>query len=86
MQNDNFMEEQIDNIENLMGTNIKIRTLDGEFQVKIDVEKKVQELKRKIEDVLRVINKNLDFESSYKQTEVNFQREIIEGHRRFEFL
>jgi len=86
MQNDNFIEEQIDNIENLMGTNIKIRTLDGEFQVKIDVEKKVQELKRKIEDVCLVINKFIDFESPYKQTEINFQREIIKGQRRFEFL
>lgn len=78
MQNDNFLEEQIDNIENSMGTNIKIRTLDGEFQVKINIENKVEELKRKIEDVCSINNNLIDFESPDKQTEANFQRKIIE--------
>jgi hypothetical protein len=51
MQEDNFLNEQIENINSALGTNIKIRTLDGEFQVQINFDNKVEELKKKIEDV-----------------------------------
>jgi hypothetical protein len=51
MQDENFLNEQLENINSAFGTNIKIRSLDGEFQVKIDIDNKVEELKKKIEDV-----------------------------------
>jgi hypothetical protein len=57
MQNENFLNEQIDNIENSIGINIKIRTLDGEFQVNASVENKVEELKKRIQDVIIILNK-----------------------------
>jgi hypothetical protein len=62
MQADNFLEEQINIMESNMGTNIKIRTLDGEFQVKINIENKVEELKRKIEDVEYILIKQIRFQ------------------------
>lgn len=49
--NDDFLNQQINNIEEGLGINIKIRTLDNEFSVNINLQKKVEELKKRIEDV-----------------------------------
>jgi hypothetical protein len=55
MQDDNFLDEQIINIDNNYGINIKVRTLDDEFLVKIGTDNKVEELKKRIENVIIII-------------------------------
>ena len=59
--NDEFQVEQTDNTinnSNSEAMNVKIRTLDNEFMVNISSENKVEELKRKIENVS---NKKIQF-------------------------
>ena len=59
--NDEFQVEQTDNTinnSNSESMNVKIRTLDNEFMVNISSENKVEELKRKIENVS---NKKIQF-------------------------
>jgi conjugal transfer/entry exclusion protein len=54
--NDENLNEQINNIQNEANLliNIKIRTMDNvEFQVNIDTENKIEELKKKIENVFK---------------------------------
>lgn len=75
MQADNFLDEQIESIESSMGTNIKIRTLDGEFQVKINIENKVEVLKRKIEDVNNILYNQIQI----SKVPINRQRLIFRG-------
>ena len=52
--NEEILNEQINNLQGTSNEdiNIKIRTLDNEFMVNINPDHKVEELKKRIENVL----------------------------------
>ncbi len=56
--NDEFLNDQINNLESSsdVAMNVKIRTLDNEFMININSENKVEELKKRIENVFFEIN------------------------------
>jgi hypothetical protein len=51
--NEDILNEQINNLQSISNVdiNIKIRTLDNEFMVNINPYNKVEELKKRIENV-----------------------------------
>lgn len=66
------MNSEENTMNNDSSINIKIRTLDKEFKVKIKKEEKIIQLKEKIETVRFLNLYFLDSKSSNRKTKINF--------------
>jgi hypothetical protein len=75
--NDEILNSNIENLEaSSLSINIKIRTLDNEFMVNINSENRIEDLKKRIENVSIIY---LDFILKISKVPLNRQRLIFRG-------